>query len=69
MTLDDAKQLTLWMRDQGVVQFACDGLSVQFHPRVVATPSTKGAEVSQPKQPESQETEQANLLSRVFPPP
>lgn len=68
MTIDEAKALTIWMRDQGVAQFSVDDFAVQFQPSAIAKPvTTKGAEDAQPPKPESPKATQANLLSRVVP--
>lgn len=46
--LEKRKQLTEWMREQGVIAFTCEGLSVQFHPRAIKLPahSIQGGEQS-----------------------
>lgn len=67
MTIDEAKALTLWMRDQGVAQFSVDGVSVQFAPPAAKAVGLKGAEDPQPRPPESPEQHKASLLKRVVP--
>jgi hypothetical protein len=51
VTADETKELTLWMRAQGVAQFTAGEVSVVFHPRAIQIPKVvdePGAEDAEP---------------------